>query len=387
MKVAQVHVRYRHAGGEDAVVEHEASLLRSGGHEVTSVLLDNPLGVTGTALALIKAPWNASAARHVVAEVRRGDPDVVHVHNTWFALSAAVLDELRLSGLPTVLSVHNYRASCLNAVLLRDGRPCYDCLGGTPWPGVVHRCYRGSAVASAAAAGAVVIARRRQAWQAPDAVVVVGGHVREFAAASGFDLGRLHEIPHSVADRGQRGAPPSCSRDLLYVGRLSVEKGLDQLVRAWRTADPQGLRLVIAGEGPLRSELARDLPPNVLLLGGVGPEEVHRLMTQARAVLVPSIWDEMYGLVVAEAFCAATPVLASSRGGPRDLLGAAGLTSWLVEEGGWPSALTDLATGDLGRDADDAGRRARRYYESALTPERGLARLVSVYEAASAGSA
>ena len=385
MKVAQIHVRYRHAGGEDAVVEHEAALLRSGGHEVTSVLLDNPSGAQGTARALVKAPWNASAVRDVVAQVRRGDPDVVHVHNTWFALSAAVLEELRLSGLPTVLSLHNYRASCLNAVLLRDGRPCYDCVGRTPWPGVVHRCYRGSAIASTAAAAAVVAARRRRTWQAPDAVVVVGGHVREFAAASGFDPNRLHEIPHSVPDLGKRGSPPSASQDLLYVGRLSAEKGLEPLVRAWRTADVEGLRLVIIGEGPLRPELERDLPPTVRLLGAVSPEHVHRRMSEARAVLVPSIWDEMYGLVVAEAFSTGTPVLASDRAGPRDLVRAAGLASWLVGEQGWSAALSDLATGALSRAADAAGAQARAYYEAALTPERGLTRLVSVYEAAAAG--
>ena len=386
MRVAQVHVRYRQSGGEDAVVAHEAALLRAGGHSVTSVLLDNPSGASDTARSLIKAPWNSSAARSVVAEVRRWRPDIVHVHNTWFALSTAVLEELRLSGLTTVLSVHNYRASCINAVLLRDGRRCHDCVGRAPWPGVVHRCYRGSALASTAAAAAVLTARRRRAWAAPDAVVLVGGHVRGFAAASGFDPDRLHEVPHSVPDLGHRRSRPSSSDELLYVGRLSTEKGLAQLVDAWRTADVPGLRLVIVGDGPLRPDLERNLPTNVRLLGGVSSTEVHRRMSEARALVVPSVWDEMYGLVVAEAFCAGTPVLASDRAGPRELIVAAGLQSWLVGDDHWRRALNDLANGHLADGADAAGAQARRYYEATLTPERGLTRLVGVYERAASAS-
>src|SRR5215207_2908686 len=146
MRVLQLHTRYREPGGEDRVLAAEAELLRSAGHEVEQVLAENPESAAATATALLRSPWNGASRRAVERAVAAFRPDVAHVHNTWFALSPSVVAALGAAAVPTVMTVHNYRLMCVNGMFLRNGRPCTDCLGRVPWPGVRHRCYRGSAI-------------------------------------------------------------------------------------------------------------------------------------------------------------------------------------------------------------------------------------------------
>jgi glycosyltransferase involved in cell wall biosynthesis len=315
-------------------------------------------------------------------------PDLVHVHNTWFALSPAVLRGLARARLPVVLTVHNYRLTCVSANLLRDGRPCQDCLGRSPLPGVRHRCYRDSAVASAAVAATISLARRREVYHRDVAAILVpSSHARDLLAVAGLPRERMHVVPNVVPDRSVGTDPaPSTSRKVLYVGRLTREKGVDVLLEAWRSARPEGMVLEVAGEGALAPDVSAT--DGVRLLGRLSPEQVAERMRVARAVVVPSVWDEPFGLVVAEAFAAGRPVLAAHSGALPELLAAADSTHWLVEPGAaaaWAHALRELSTGAYAADADAAGRRGRAAYERQWTPHHGLERLLQVYDLVTTG--
>src|SRR5882724_11083678 len=132
MRLLLVHNRHREPGGEDRVVDAEAQLLRSAGHDVGVEIWANPTGVH-TLSAFARAPWNASAAREIASLVSEARPDVVHVHNTWFAMSPAVLPAIHDVGVPLVMTVHNYRLMCADHTLFRDGAICRDCVGRGPW--------------------------------------------------------------------------------------------------------------------------------------------------------------------------------------------------------------------------------------------------------------
>src|SRR5829696_6421587 len=109
MRILQIHTRYREQGGEDQVVAAEAELLRSGGHEVEQLVAQNPESPVSTAMALVRSPWNPRWRREIERIAGRFNPDVAHVHNTWFALSPSVVEGLRSGQVPTVMTVHNYR--------------------------------------------------------------------------------------------------------------------------------------------------------------------------------------------------------------------------------------------------------------------------------------
>jgi glycosyltransferase involved in cell wall biosynthesis len=385
VRILQVHNRYRVAGGEDEVVERERALLVRGGQQVTQVLVDNPTGALASARALAQSAWNVRAARRVVAQARRDRADVVHVHNTWFSLSPSVVHALSQAGFPVVMTLHNFRTTCLNGLLLREGRTCTLCVGTHPGPGIRHRCYRESAVLSAAAAAAVEMPRLRHVWQKDVAAfLVLDESAVPLLASGGIPQDRMVVRRNSSADPGPRANAPSRSDEVLYAGRLSEEKGVDVLLEAWPRLRQQGLTLLLCGDGPLLDQVVRAQVPGVRVLGRVDRATVQESMLSARALVFPSICHEAGPLAPIEAAAAGLPTIISSSVGVSRRLERSG-AGWSVA----PGDAADLA-GALGRLADaaavdDAGRAARLLYEEAHTDAVATASLIDVYQAAISG--
>jgi glycosyltransferase involved in cell wall biosynthesis len=379
MRILQIHSAYRHGGGEDAVVRDEANLLRGAGHEVVEHHVPNPHSYAQTLTALALAPWNAAAANEVRRVVKRFRPDVAHVHNTWFRLSPAVPAAVHELGVPVVMTLHNYRLLCVNGLLLRSGRVCEDCVGTHPWRGVWHRCYRGSAPLSAIAASTIALSRVRHTWdRAIDRFIAPSAFTAAKIAAGGIATEKIIVKPHGVEDPGKRLNLASESSIVLFVGRLSPEKGLTVLLDAWERVLPLSLRLVVIGDGPQREHLEARRIAGIRFLGWREREEVRRMMLTARALAFPSIWYESFALTVVEALAAGLPVLAAGLGAAGEIVGTVG-ADWLVssaDRDGWAGALRQLETSET---IDLAGSRARALYENTYTLRQSLTQLVDIY--------
>ena len=382
MRILQVHTRYRQPGGEDVVADAEAAVLQRAGHDVITFDARNPHGAFAAAASLALSPWNPAAARALREAVRRLRPDIAHVHNTWYALSPSVIAELYGAGVPVVMTLHNYRLLCANGMLFRDGRPCEDCVASHPWHGVRHGCYRASKAVSVPAAVTIALHQRIGTWQRRVGVfVAMTQFARERFVAGGLPAERIIVKPHFVDDPGLRRTPPSASKQLLYVGRLSPEKGVGVLVEAFsRLMDRNGLQLVIVGDGPERAALERRAGPGVRFVGRLPHEETLRRMHDARALVFPSIWYEGQPMAVLEAMAAGLPVVASDLGGVPEILG--GAAGWLCASGdaaAWATTLRRLADPAV---VDAAGRAARARWQERHTPEAGLLQLEAAYEQA-----
>jgi glycosyltransferase involved in cell wall biosynthesis len=375
MKILHLHTRYRQLGGEDTVVDAERQLLRSGGHEVIPLDFENALGGLRTAAQSLAAPWNPVPAGRVRQVARETRPDVAHVHNTWYAASPSVLRSLARTGIPVVWTLHNYRTTCIASTLSRDGAPCHLCVGRTGWAGVRYQCYRDSGAASLIAMLANVTAAKER--EAVDRFIVLTDFARGLFVEAGLIPDRIRVVNNFSTDPGPRPAPPSTSDEVLFVGRLSPEKGIEGVLEAWSRAAPRH-RLNVIGDGPLYAAL-RHRYPNIEFRGRLAPAEVGRLMLEARALVFPSQWYEGQSMVVLEAMAAGLPVLASDWPPIRETLGPVD-DRWLVpahDVRSWASRL-DLLDEDTAIDA--AGRRLRDRYEELHTPEKGLDRLTRVYE-------
>jgi glycosyltransferase involved in cell wall biosynthesis len=384
VRVLQLHTPYRQPGGEDAVVRAEAELLQRSGHEVVQYQVQNPPHAAGAVGSLALSPWNPRQARMVQGLARRVRPDVAHVHNTWYAQSPAVLWALRRSGIPTVITLHNYRLVCANGQLFRDGAPCEDCVGASAWHGVQHGCYRDSMVLSVPAAGTIALHHRLRTWsRAVDRFVVLSEFARERLVRGGLPSDRIELKPNFVEDPGPRACPPGSSPIVLYVGRLSPEKGVEQLVEAWRQLGDGPLELVIVGDGPLRERLARQPGGRIRLVGRLPGEEVRRQMLAARALVLPSVWYEGQPMVVLEALAAGLPVLGSDLGGVPELLAPLG-RDWLAAPGdvaSWVAALRALRDPER---VEVASARARALYERSYSTATAARALEGTYERAAA---
>jgi glycosyltransferase involved in cell wall biosynthesis len=314
---------------------------------------------------------------------RKVRPDIAHVHNTWFALTPSVIAALDAAGVPVVVTLHNYRLLCVNAALFRDDRPCEDCVGGLPWHGVRHRCYRGSAVASTAAATAIAANRALGTWHRRVRLFLA---LNEFAKdqfiRGGLPAHKIRVKPNFVPDPGPRRLPPSNSPVVLYVGRLALEKGVKVLLEAWRALGSTTLKLVIIGDGPLRPALERQASSAVSLRGWLPPHEVRQWMSRSRALLFPSIAYEGQPIVMLEALAAGLPVLGSRLGGNPELLQPLG-EQWLATPGdpaAWTRAIRILDDADS---VNEAGERARGLYEERFNQHTARLLLEDAYQAAS----
>jgi len=386
MRILQVHTRYRQLGGEDAVVQAERVALGRAGHEVWQHIEANPTKPAAATAAFVGSVWNPAAARRIAAVIDAVQPDVAHVHNTWFASSPSVLAALRRRGIPVVMTVHNYRLACANALLLRDGAPCEKCLDNGPWPAVRHRCYRNSRPASAIAAAGIAMHSKLDTWaRSVDRFIVLNKFASDRLIRAGLPSQKITLGSNFVEDPGPRQDAPSQSRDVLFVGRIRAEKGLSVLLDAWRSAPPRGLRLVVIGDGPDRSPLQSSAPPGVEFLGHRSSEEVMSAMLRARALVIPSVWYEMQPVTALEGLAAGTPLLLSEIGGLPELLGgrAAGWVNPPDDPRMLARALEPL-TDD--RAVDDRGLHARQRYLEAYTASAAVSRLETVYESARNGS-
>ncbi|HVX65827.1 MAG TPA: glycosyltransferase family 4 protein [Bryobacteraceae bacterium] len=396
MRVLLLHNRYRHLGGEDAVVAAERDLLRAEGVEVFEHGADNGApgqdGWRGTLRRGLASAWSAASYASIRALCDKVRPDVVHVHNFWMSLTPSVHAAAQDFGAATVQSLHNFRLLCVNATFLRNGTACEDCLGHGPWRGVARRCYRDSAVASAAVAQMIVSNRRRDTWgRHVNAFIALSEHSRSKFVEGGLPAERLFVKPNFMEDPGPPDSAPSESHTILFAGRLSEEKGLAQLLQAWADYRLGEVgRLVIAGDGPLRADLiglASRLSltaPQVQFPGRIAPAEVNERARTARALVLPSLCYENFPRGVLDAFANARPLVATNIGALGELVahGENGLT--------FPAGDTAALGGALGlllRDealADRLGRQARAEYLSRYTPELNVRSLLEIYSFARA---
>jgi len=380
VRVLQIHTHYREPGGEDAVVRAECDLLRSAGHDVVEWRRHNPDGALAAAVALLGAPWNPVRAHEAARAAAESAADVVHVHNLWFATSPAALRSVRrATAAPIVMTLHNYRLTCANGLLQRDGNPCELCVGSSPWPAVRYRCYHDSRAKSAVAAATIALNQRLGTWtDNVDRFLTLTEFARGRMIASGLPAAKIHVKPNFVADPGIRPHPPSASRDILFVGRLAAEKGVATLLEAWRLAALDDLRLIIVGGGPLETELRRGACPGVEFRGTVPSDEVRLLMLSARALAFPSEWYEGMPMTLLEAYAAGLPVIASDLGAMSEIVAPLG-RSWLVppaDPTAWAESLSALPSATP---LDAAGTAARRIWEARYSPARGLEQLLEAY--------
>ncbi len=379
-----LHNHYQQPGGEDQVFAAEGALLEAHGHEVLRYTLHND-SVTGMGRVDLakKTVWNGSAYRDLRALIRRERPQVAHFHNTFPLISPAAYHAVKAEGVPVVQTLHNYRLLCPNALFFREGRVCEDCMGKTaPWPGVLHACYRDSRPSSAMVTATLTAHRAIGTWnKAVDAYITLTDFARQKFIQGGLPAHKVTTKPNFI--QPDPGAGEGRGDYVLFVGRLSREKGVDTMLAAWHTPKAR-MRLKIVGDGPLASEVAKAAgrSEQVEWLGRQPGDRVLALMKDARALLFPSVWYEGFPMVIVEAYATGLPVIASDLGSMSSLIhhGRTGLhfrpgdPDDLAEQVGWASA----HPAELRRMRGEA----RSKFDAKYTADRNYRLLTEIYDAA-----
>jgi glycosyltransferase involved in cell wall biosynthesis len=314
-------------GGLGAYVERLAEGLGENGHEVHVAVRENPDPLTarsasgGELSAVSWAPTGVDLFRLICAS------DVTHMNGFWLFPATVAL----VTRTPLIWTHHEYDTTCPIGIGWYSGESTSFAL---------HRCVkcmteRGLAAQMPRRLGLLPI--RRAIAQLVQANVTPTMYM-----ATRLQLPRSFVIGHGTEERERAQRAVETIPRFLFLGRLIREKGCDILVEAAHFCRNVGVNLAveICGDGPERGTLerqirARGLESVVSLTGSVGRADVASKIAQARAVVVPSVWDEVAGFVALESMAAGVPVIASRVGGLAEIVDGAGL---LVERGS-PEAL------------------------------------------------
>jgi glycosyltransferase involved in cell wall biosynthesis len=384
MKVLVAHNAYQHAGGEDVVVRNETQLLRQHGHEVFEYLDDNcRIPELGNARLAIETMWSRRSYKRLSAVLTEFRPDVAHFHNTFPLISPSAYYAAKKHGAAVVQTLHNFRLLCVNALFLRNGRICEDCLGkNVAYPGVIHGCYRGSRTASAGVAAMVAMHRMVGTWtKAVDLYVALSEFGRSKFVQGGLPADKIVVKPNGLAEDPGQGAGDG--NFALYAGRLSAEKGIGILLSAWSRIG-RDLPLKIVGEGPASVEVQRACHEiaGVEWFGFQPRPRVLSLMKQAQFILIPSVCYENFPAVAVEAYATGTPVVASNIGSLPSIVDE-GRTGLLFR----PGDVEDLRAKALALASDPnrlaaMRRQARTEFETRYSPSASYPPLAEAYRRA-----
>ena len=327
MRILIVHNRYQQVGGEDTVVEAEHRLLESHGNEVELFMVDNRDlvgGVVGQVCTALSTAYSKSSKESVKERIRDFKPDIVHVHNFFPQLSPSIYDACIGEKVPVVQTLHNYRLICPGALLTRNGQICEKCITGSPYQAALHKCYKNSHLGSLVVADMVAKHRKSGTWNNKvDRFIALTEFAKSKFLQAGFSEEKICVKPNFIEDplinvqskdlHLRRSESPFA----LFVGRLSVEKGVSTLIKGWSKLE-QHHTLKLAGNGPLVAALPKQ--KNFDALGFLSSAEISELMCQALFLVLPSEWYEGFPMVIVEAFAHGLPILASRIGSLEEII-------------------------------------------------------------------
>lgn len=354
-KVLIVHNYYQIPGGEDTVVANEKKLLEENGHKVVLYTRHNSELKTFSKFQKLLLPFSTifsmKTYKEVKALIKKEQIDVVHVHNTLNLVSPSVYYATLACKVPVVQTIHNFRLLCPGATFFRDGKICEDCVSKGLACAVKHKCYRGSTLQTLACVMSTGIHRMTGIYGKLNYICLTAFNKEKLLQLKQIKPEKVFIKPNFVEQSCQVIPYGERKEQFIYAGRLDQLKGIEILLKAWKSYPSDREKIVICGTGPMeawcREFVEEHQLDNVELKGFVENSAVKKMISESKALILPTQWYEGFPMTIVESYAAGTPVIASN-------LGNAGS---LVEEGvsGWKfkadsaEALTEVlkkASGD-----------------------------------------
>ncbi|TAN38939.1 MAG: glycosyltransferase family 1 protein [Verrucomicrobia bacterium] len=387
LRILQIFNRYRHFGGEEGSVYRIGDALQAL-HDVEYFLTSTSEVLGGAGWARVQAPLKALYNGPVIRQLERyqaaGRFDLWHIHNVFPVMSPTVYALAFKRGIPLVHYLHNYRLCCVNGLFLNHGKVCKRCMHGNFWPAFLTYCWHESRWESGLMGLIVRHIRRTGVFERVSQWIAISESQRALYLEAGMPAGKIRVVHHFL----EPGGPPLPFRgagDVIYVGRLSPEKGALQLLQAWRQVGRRDRTLYIVGEGPDRPRLeqyvAQHALGNVVFTGFLKAQEQAVVWEKALFCVVPSICLETFGMTVLESWARGRPVIVHDMGALPELI-APGQTGLIVN----PERPEELAVAITGllenpEQARVMGREGRRVLEERFSKAVWLAKMEAVYTA------
>lgn len=402
MKVLQINKYYYLKGGADAVLFNTIKLLEEHGHQVipfctirnqnryspySHYFVNAPeirdiKGILGKIESIPKFFWNKGAASKLESLIIEEKPDIAHLHNIFNAHSLAILPILKKYKIPVVITLHDARFLCPSSLFQLRGDLCKNCRSSLYLNCALHKCFQGNLLNSVMCSAEMIH---------KEFLMNYNRYINKYIFVSQRYL-TLHSERHKYfADKGtvlynffpdiNKIEPNSKKGDyFLYYGRITKEKGIEPLLKAFERMP--NLSLKIAGTGPL-SNLFSDTSPNIEYLGFVSGESLISLIKNASFVIVPSEWEENNPLTIIEAYACGKPVIGSRIGGIPEII-RENNTGFIFEAGDFKDLISkiEISAKIIQDEYSEMSQFCRNFAERNFDSEVHYNRLMNIYKEA-----
>lgn len=411
MRILLVNYRYFISGGPEKYMFNIKAMLEQHGHEVIPFSVHSnknveteyaryfvePIGSRDATYfdeckktprvilqMLSRSIYSLEVEKAIQKEIREVKPDLVYVLHFVNKLSPSVLRGAKKMGLPVVLRLSDYFLLCPRFDFLYDKKPCEDCLRCGYRTCIRRRCVKGSLFTSAVRVLSMKVHKWMDIYRNVDAFVTPSEFLKKKLAANGFDESKIHCIPTFTTSKTQLGEPKVGSYGL-YFGRISEEKGVETVVKAFEKLPDRVVKIM----GDDTTEEARRLMAyvreknltNIEFLGFKAGEELEEVIKGARYTLIPSVWYDNLPNTALESFQYSKPVIASNIGSLPELV-EDGVNGFLFTPGDPEALAAKVRLLDADAVAETMGAASRARLEQRFAPEKHYDALMAVFETA-----
>lgn len=344
MRILQVNKFYYPRGGADKYFLDLAASQEAAGHKVAIFAMRHPNNQVSpwekyfisqvsfnrkNFKDILKTPgrvlYSLEAKRKFSRLLDDFKPDIIHIHNIYHHISPSILEAAFKRQIPVVMHLHDYKLVCANHALFVNGSVCQACQPNNYWQCLKNRCIKDSWQASALAAFEMYLHHSvlKIYENKVNLFIAPSRFMKDMAVAFGQAADKIKVIYNPYGASSSTGVFETLSNAkdyLLYFGRLSPEKGLEVLIKATALS---GQKLKIAGSGELEfslKQLALKLKAPVEFTGFLQGQELEKTITEASAIVIPSIWYENMPLSLMEALKFGKIVIASRIGGLPEII-------------------------------------------------------------------
>lgn len=388
MKILQIHNLYQIPGGEDRVVNAEKELFEVRGCDVIQYVRHNneikKYSLFQKIRFFIETIYSQKTCKELDKLIDEQKPDIAHIHNVFPLISSSIYYFLKQHRIPTIQTIHNYRFLCPNGLFYTKTAICEKCKNGNTFHCFFNKCYKDSFLLSGLYALMFWIHRKLKTFQNKiDILITLNYFTKDKLVKENFPEEKI-EVEGNFLPQAKIETNYNKEDYVIFMGRLSGEKGLMTLLRAFRQTNK--IKLKVAGKGNLEGVLKEYCNKNNLssveFIGFIAGDEKLKLLQKARFSIVPSEWYENFPMSVLESFSIGTPVIASRIGGLPELI-EDGKNGLLFKPGN-PDDLAEKIN-YLYNNPDKAiemGKYAHKCLEEKYSAEKHYMRLMDIYKKA-----
>lgn len=412
MRILLVNYRYFISGGPEKYMFNIKKMLEDNGHEVIPFSIHSnknveteyskyfvePIGsrdaiyfdeVKKTPKSiwqmLSRSVYSVEVEKAIQKEIKDVKPDLVYIIHFVNKLSPSVITGAKKMGVPVVLRLSDYFLLCPRFDFMYNKKVCEDCLTCGYKSCIRKRCVKGSLFASVVRVFSMKIHKIMNIYKNVDAFITPSEFLKNKLITNGFDRSKIYCIPTFTVSKTEVGEPEIGDYGL-YFGRVSEEKGVETVVKAFAKLPEH--RLVIMGDDTtdeakrLKNFIGENEIKNIEFTGFKAGIELEEIVKGARFTLIPSIWYDNLPNTALESFQYSKPVIASNIGSLPELV-VDGYNGYLFEPGNEDELIKKIKLMDDQANVKTMGANSRRCLEERFSPQKHYDTLMGVFEGVS----